>query len=68
MLIFAQILAGMLQLSFIRNNRDQVVAGLQKKNFKETALVDKIIEADELRKQLQFKSDELLAKRNATSK
>jgi seryl-tRNA synthetase len=68
LLIFAQILAGMLQLSFIRNNRDQVVAGLQKKNFKETALVDKIIEADELRKQLQFKSDELLAKRNATSK
>jgi seryl-tRNA synthetase len=68
LLIFAQILAGMLQLSFIRNNRDQVVAGLQKKNFRETDLVDKIIGADEQRKQLQFKSDELLAKRNATSK
>lgn len=58
----------MLQLSFIRNNRDLVIAGLQKKNFQETGLVDNIIAADDRRKQLQFSSDELLAKRNASSR
>jgi seryl-tRNA synthetase len=59
---------GMLQLSFIRNNRELVVASLQKKNFQDTDLVEKIIAADDQRKQLQFQSDELLAKRNASSK
>jgi len=58
----------MLQLSFIRNNREMVVASLQKKNFQDTELVEKIIDADDQRKQLQFQSDELLAKRNASSK
>ena len=58
----------MLQLSFIRNNRDLVIAGLQKKNFQETGLVDNILAADDRRKQLQFNSDELLARRNASSK
>jgi len=58
----------MLQLSFIRNNSEQVVASLQKKNFQDTELVEKIIDADDQRKQLQFQSDELLAKRNASSK
>jgi len=58
----------MLQLSFIRNNRELVVASLQKKNFQDTELVQKIIAADDQRKQLQFQSDELLAKRNASSK
>ena len=58
----------MLQLSFIRNNRELVVASLQKKNFQDTELVEKIIDADDQRKQLQFQSDELLAKRNTSSK
>jgi seryl-tRNA synthetase len=58
----------MLQLSYIRNNRELVVASLQKKNFQDTELVEKIIAADDQRKQLQFQSDELLAKRNASSK
>jgi seryl-tRNA synthetase len=58
----------MLQLSFLRNNKDLVIAGLQKKNFQEIGLVDKIIALDDNRKQLQFSSDELLAKRNASSK
>ncbi|MFM1962299.1 MAG: hypothetical protein RLZZ172_1144 [Bacteroidota bacterium] len=58
----------MLQLSFIRNNRELVVASLQKKNFQDTELVEKIIDADDQRKQQQFQYDELLAKRNASSK
>jgi seryl-tRNA synthetase len=58
----------MLQLSFIRNNKELVISGLQKKNFQEIELVDHIIATDDKRKQLQFDSDELLAKRNASSK
>jgi len=58
----------MLQLAFIRNNRDKVVESLKKKNFKDLELIDRIIEADDNRKHLQFQSDEKLAQRNAASK
>jgi len=58
----------MLQLAFIRNNRDKVVESLKKKNFKDLELIDRIIEADDNRKHLQFQSDEKLAQRNSASK
>ena len=58
----------MLQLGFIRSNREKVLEGLKKKNFQDLELIDKIIASDDLRKTLQFNSDELLAKRNAASK
>ena len=58
----------MLQLGFIRSNRDLVIDGLKKKNFSETDLVDQIISLDEQRRKLQIQSDELLAQRNAASK
>ncbi len=58
----------MLQLGFIRNNRDIVIAGLKKKNFSEFELVDQIISLDEQRRKLQIQSDDLLAQRNAASK
>ena len=58
----------MLQLGFIRSNREKVLEGLKKKNFQDLDLIDKIIASDDLRKTLQFNSDELLAKRNAASK
>jgi seryl-tRNA synthetase len=58
----------MLQLGFIRSNREKVLEGLKKKNFQDLELIDRIIESDDLRKKLQFQSDELLAKRNAASK
>jgi seryl-tRNA synthetase len=58
----------MLQVSYIKNNREQVIRGLEKKLFKELELVDKIIELDDQRKSLQVQSDDLLAKRNLTSK
>lgn len=58
----------MLQLAFIRNNRDKVVESLKKKNFKDLELIDRIIEADDNRKHLQFQSDEKLAQRNTASK
>ena len=57
----------MLQLGYIRNNREKVLKGLEKKQFKDLDLVDKIISSDDQRKSLQTQS-ELLAKRNSVSK
>jgi len=58
----------MLQLAFIRANKESVIAGLQKKHFHEVQLVDEIIGLDDQRKKLQAQSDDLLAQRNAASK
>ncbi len=58
----------MLQLGFIRSNREKVLEGLKKKNFKDLELVDSIIGSDDQRKKLQIQSDALLAQRNAASK
>ena len=58
----------MLQVSYIRNNKEKVEKGLKKKQFKDLELVDKIVALDDERKSLQSQSDELLAKRNLVSK
>lgn len=58
----------MLQLGFIRSNRQLVIDGLKKKNFSETDLVDQIISLDDQRRKLQLQSDELLSQRNIASK
>lgn len=58
----------MLQLAFIRQNRDLVVERLGVKNFKELSLVDEIIALDEQRRKKQTENDELAAKVNAASK
>ena len=58
----------MLQLSFIRLNKEKVLAGLQKKHFQDLHLVDELIGLDDQRKKLQAQSDDLLAQRNAASK
>lgn len=58
----------MLQVNFIKANREQVLEGLAKKNFSETSLVDEIISLDDERKKLQFELDETQSKINAASK
>jgi seryl-tRNA synthetase len=58
----------MLQLSFIRSNKEKVIAGLQKKHFQDVLLVDALIDLDDQRKKLQSQSDDLLSKRNTASK
>jgi seryl-tRNA synthetase len=67
MLIFAKI-RGMLQVGFIRSNKEKVEKGLVKKQFKEVELIDTIVSLDDQRKNLQVQADELLAKRNLVSK
>ena len=53
----------MLQVSFIRENRNLVLDGLKKRNFDENQLkiVDQVIEADDERKTAQKELDSLLA-------
>jgi len=58
----------MLQVNFIKANREEVLKGLTKKHFAEISLVDKIIALDDERKKLQFELDERQSKINATSK
>ncbi len=58
----------MLQLAFIRQNRDLVKERLAVKHFADVNLVDQIIELDEQRRKTQLENDELAAKVNAASK
>lgn len=58
----------MLQVNFIKANKEEVLKGLAKKHFSETALVDNIIALDDERKKLQFELDERQSKINAFSK
>ncbi|RYZ46348.1 MAG: serine--tRNA ligase, partial [Sphingobacteriales bacterium] len=58
----------MLPIQLFRQEKDRVIAGLQKKNFKELALVDRIIELDEQRRHLQVESEAVAASQNQASK
>jgi seryl-tRNA synthetase len=58
----------MLQVAFLRNNKDEVKERLSVKNFAEPGLVDEILSLDEQRKKLQLEFDSTQAKVNSTSK
>lgn len=58
----------MLQIQLFRQNKDLIVAGLEKRNFKETELVDRIAALDEQRRSIQAENDGLLAATNTASK
>ena len=58
----------MLQVQFLRENKDRVLEGLNKRNFKQTDLVEEAISVDDGRKKLQFDLDENLAGMNKISK
>ena len=58
----------MLQLNTIREEKDRVLSGLRKRNFKELHLIDNIIALDEKRRATQLSLDETLAKSNNLSK
>ena len=58
----------MLQLNTIREEKDRVLSGLKKRNFKELHLIDNIITLDEKRRATQLSLDETLAKSNNLSK
>jgi seryl-tRNA synthetase len=58
----------MLQVNYIRENKEQVLARLSVKNFNQPELVDQIIHLDDQRKSTQAQADQLLAAANAAAK
>ncbi|MCQ4035664.1 serine--tRNA ligase [Kaistella montana] len=58
----------MLQVNFLRENKERVLQGLQKRNFKQLDLVDEAISTDDERKKIQFELDQNLAEMNKISK
>jgi len=58
----------MLQVNFIRKNKELVIERLGVKHFKEIDLIDSIIVRDDRRKKIQSSNDELLSKRSQASK
>jgi seryl-tRNA synthetase len=58
----------MLQVSYIRDNREQVLERLAVKNFKQTDLVDEVIKLDDNRRQTQNRLDNVSAEANAAAK
>jgi len=58
----------MLQVNYIRENREKVLERLSVRNFKQPELVDEIIKFDEERRQTQTSMDNLSAIANANAK
>ena len=58
----------MLQVSYIRENRDEVLSRLTVRNFKQPELVDQIIQLDDDRRQTQTQLDAVSAGANAAAK
>ena len=58
----------MLQVPFIRENKDVVIAGLAKRNIDATNMVNNVISLDEDRRRIQTELDSLLAESNSLSK
>ena len=58
----------MLQVNFLRENKERVLEGLQKRQFKGLGLVDEAIATDEERKKIQFELDSQLSEINKISK
>ncbi len=58
----------MLQVSYIRDNREQVLERLAVKNFKQPELVDEVLKLDEQRRQTQNKLDNISAEANAAAR
>ena len=58
----------MLALNFIRENKEAILKGLEKRNFKQPELINKIIELDQDRRIQQSTLDQLLASANKLAK
>lgn len=58
----------MLQVNFLRDNKERVLEGLKKRQFRNLELVDEAIVTDEERKKIQFELDSQLSEINKISK
>lgn len=58
----------MLQIQFLKDHKDRIIEGLQKRNFTDIHLVEKAIQEDDRRKKIQYALDENLSQMNKISK
>jgi seryl-tRNA synthetase len=58
----------MLQTAYIRDNKEEVIARLAKRNFDATQQLENILQADNKRREIQTQNDDLLAQQNAIAK
>ncbi|NCU32416.1 MAG: serine--tRNA ligase, partial [Candidatus Moranbacteria bacterium] len=58
----------MLQINYIRQNKETVISRFRIKNFDATEIVENILILDEQRRQLQTSMDEMLAEANKIAK
>lgn len=58
----------MLQLNFIRENKERVLEGLRKRNFQDPDIINRILTLDDTRKETQQQLDQVLAQMNQLSK
>jgi len=58
----------MLQVSYIRENKEKIIKGLLKRNFDASKIVDEVIQLDEDRRKTQTKLDTILSESNTLSK
>lgn len=58
----------MLQLQAIRENKEEIIAALQKRSVDAASLIDNVLELDEKRRSLQTQLDSTLAESNKLSK
>jgi len=58
----------MLQINFLRDNKQEVIERLKVKNFDASLIIDEVITLDDNRKSTQQQSDELLSRANLIAK
>lgn len=58
----------MLQVSYIKENKQRVINGLKKRNFKDLDLIEQVLQTDEKRRSIQTELDTILAESNKLSK
>ena len=58
----------MLQINFLRDNKQEVIEKLKVKHFDASSIIDEVITLDDNRKSIQQESDELLSRANSIAK
>ena len=58
----------MLQISYIRENKDKVIDALKKRGFKEIEKIDELVRLDESKRSVQSQSDNIASQANAAAK
>src|SRR5690606_31544675 len=67
-IIFAIKHKDMLQISYIRENKEKVLEALDKRGFKELGKIDELIALDEQKRSIQSESDNLAAQANTAAR